>query len=231
MRCKNCLFLVLNLYFALFFATCKNSTGPKVVNGTIKGMIKNVVTGAVLVNHPAYIFIDDSLYTTTDKNGNYSISGVREGSYSLLCSSLFYLDSTSQVHVRGGKTVACNFALTPDSTMGRVYGEFEDVTLFNESLKNDSSLASWDARRIWMETTGATIQMKTLEYDVPDRNVFLGDSLLATTDGFGQFWFNLQAGTYCIRGTCEGYQDATQVIKVLPGTRIYSNIYLRRVVK
>jgi hypothetical protein len=68
----------------------------------------------------------------------------------------------------------------------------------------------------------------TLEYEVPERQVFLGDSLLTVSDGFGQYWFELQSGTYWIRGSCEGYKDVSQVVRVLPDSKTYYNFFLPR---
>jgi len=62
----------------------------------------------------------------------------------LYCARPVYRDSTSQVQVHGGKTAVCNFSLTPDSTLGTVLGEFQDVTIVRGEPKNDSSIASWD---------------------------------------------------------------------------------------
>jgi len=229
MRMKNIfLMLILQIFFVSFFIKCDNATEPKEIRGTVTGAVKNVLPGDGSIIHPAYIFLEDSLIATTNESGEYAIYSIEQGSYLLICSSLGYRDTTTQVQVVGGKTVTHDFYLTPDSSTGRIYGEFQDMTLFNNNLETNPSMAEWDDEQIFASVTGATIQAKTLMYDVPDRKVFLGDSLLAITDGFGQYWIEIQCGTYCITGTCEGYKDAMQVIKVLPDTRVYVNFFLYR---
>lgn len=222
------LMLILQILFISFFIKCDNATEPKETKGIVTGTVKNVLLGDGSIIHPAYIFLEDSLIATTNEFGEYSISSIENGSYFITCSSLGFRDTTTQVQVIAGKTVTHDFYLTPDSSTGRIYGEFQDMTLFNNSLETNPSLAEWDAEQIFASVTGATIQAKTLMYDVPDRKVFLGDSLLAITDGFGQYWIEIQCGTYCITGSCEGYKDAMQVIKVLPDTRVYVNFFLYR---
>ena len=228
---KNFLFkFIISFVILSFFIKCDNTTEPKQTKGIVKGTVKNVLGGNALGIHSAYIFINDSLVAKTDESGKYLIASIEEASYFLTCSALDFRDTTMQVNVIGGKTVTRDFFLTPDSTTGKVFGEFQDLVLFNDSLQTNPSLKFWDARDIFDGVTGATLQSKTLLYEVPDRTVLLDDSILAVSDGFGQFWFEMQCGTYCLKGCCEGYQEATQVIKVLPNTRNYVNFFLDRAV-
>ena len=223
------LILLFGLSIMLIIIKCnKNPNEPKPTNGAIEGNVKSVLPGNSSAIHPAYIFNENRLLTTTDEAGNYSIAAIEEGTYQLTCSALNYRDSTEQVRVPGGKTVTYDFSLTPDSSIGRVYGEFEDVTLYNQGLQTNPAMASWDSKKIFDDVTGATVQAKTLGYEIPDRKVFLGDSLLAISDGFGQYWFKIQCGIYPITGYCEGYHDTTLVIKVLPDTKVYANFFLHR---
>jgi hypothetical protein len=229
MRIKNIfLMLILQILFISFFMKCDNATEPKEIRGTVTGTVKKILSGDGSIIHQAYIFLEDSLVATTNESGEYTISSIEQGSYFLICSSLGYRDTTTQVQVVGGKTVTHDFYLIPDSSTGKIYGEFQDMTLFNNNLETNPSLVDWDAKQIFSDITGATIQAKTLMYDVPERKVLLGDSLLAITDSFGQYWVEIQCGTYCLKGCCEGYKDATQVIKVLPDTRVYVNFFLYR---
>ena len=226
---KVCLILLLEIGFLLMMTNCDDkSTEPKPTSGTIEGNVKSILPGNLSTIHLAYVFIDDSLLATTDENGNYVIAPIEEGTYQLTCSAINYRDTTEQVQVLGGKTLIHDFYLTPDSSTGRIYGEFQDVTLFNQNIQTNPSLVDWDAKQIFNDITGATIQAKTLQYDVPDRKVFLGDSLLAISDGWGQYWFQIQCGTYPITGRCEGYYDTTKVIKIMADTRSYVNFFLYR---
>jgi hypothetical protein len=203
-----------------------SAIGPKETRGTVQGTVKSA---GIAFIHPAYLFCRDSLLATTDEQGKYTIASMNEGPAALTCSALNYRDTTVQVQVKGGQTIAADFMLTPDSTIGKVYGEFQDWNLFNDSLITNPSLANWDAKRIFDAATGATIQYKTLGYEVGERRVYLGDSLLAVSDAWGQFWFKIPCGTRPIKGSCEGYYDAAQVVKVLPNTHHYVNFFLIRI--
>ena len=215
-------------YLGLFSGGCENSPEPKKTKGSISGIVRSKNSGSALVNHRAYIFLQDSLIATSDVDGSYAISTVEEGSYLLTCSSLGYRDTTEAVQARGGKSATHDFYLIPDSSTGRVYGEFQDMGIFSDSLLSKPYLKDWDAKQIYDGVTGATIQSRTLMYHVPPREVFLGDSLVAISDDWGQFWLEIQCGTYPLTGRCENYNDVTLVVKVLPDSRIYVNFYLQR---
>jgi hypothetical protein len=225
---KTLLILLLGLGHALLLLNCGNSTEPKKTSGTLTGSVKSSATGNAVPIVSAYIFWGDSLLATTDNQGNYSVASLVEGSHSLTCSALGYRDSTAQVRVDGGKAASHNFVLAPDSSTGRVYGEFEDMTLYSEALQANPALASWDSKQMFSGVTGATLQGKYLGYELPPRQVLLGDSILALADDFGQFWFEIQSGTYPIKASCEGYHSDTQVIRVLSGERQYATFFMVR---
>ena len=155
-------------------------------------------------------------------------SSHEEGTYELICSALNFRDTIEYVKVVGGETVRHDFSLQPDSTMGRIVGEFQDLFIFKDSLQNNPGLADWDEKQIFDAATGATIQMKWLQDPVGDREVYLGDYLLGKSDAFGQYGFILQCGTYPVEGKCEGYISKTHIVKVLPDTKIYLNFILER---
>ena len=56
--------------------------------------------------------------------------------------------------------------------------------------------------------------------------VFIGDSLLSYADVYGQYWFEIQCGTYPMTGKSAGFSSETKVIKVLPDVKVYLNFYL-----
>jgi hypothetical protein len=177
---------------------------------------------------PAYIFSRDSLVATTDKNGSFQLLSLEPGNYFFTCSAINFRDTTMQVNVIGSQTTNLVFELMPDSSTGRVYGEFQDGTFFQEMLQKNPELTSWSEKELFEGVTGATLQSKTLKRELPYRNVFLGDSLLAVSDDFGQFWFEVQSGTYPIKGTCEGYHEKIEIFQVLPNERTYITFVLKR---
>jgi len=216
------LLLILLIFLAI---QCDKATNPTETKGTISGIVSDANGTAI---YPAYIFTADTLLTTGDESGKYTIPALEAGSYLIIFSALNYRDTTLQIQVTGGKTTTQNFNLTADATTARVLGEFQDLVIFNDSLITRPDLKDWEAKRIFEEVTGATLQAKTLGYDIPPCQLFLGDSLLTISDPFGQFWFKIQCGTYPIKGSSEGYESTTQIIKIMPDTRHYLNFYLNR---
>jgi hypothetical protein len=220
--------LLISVFTVSIILGCsKDSTGPKKTKGTIQGTAKSNVSGSPAV-HPAYVFIADSLVATTDATGGFIIADLEEGAYTLTCSALGFQDLTEQVQVQGGKTAFHDFILQPDTHTGRVTGEFQDLVIFNDSLQTHPEMANWSDQAICDGVTGATMQIKTLHYDVPPRQIFLGDSMLIESDGWGQYSFKIQVGTYSIRATCEGYKDVVHTIHVAPDDRQYFAIFMDR---
>jgi uncharacterized glyoxalase superfamily protein PhnB len=197
---------------------------PGAVQGTVRCLLKS---GAVVVPS-AYVFWGDSLLATTDVQGNYLIDGLTAGDYLLTCSALYCGDTTTAVSVQNGRTMTLDFNLLPDSSTGRIYGEFQDDFLFQQRLLEDTTLSGWTEKEIYDGGTGATLQTKTLEYFVPDRTVSLGDSILAYSDGWGQYFFRMPVGTYSLTGACEGYKSVTRVVRVEADVKTYLNFFLPR---
>jgi hypothetical protein len=195
-----------------------------------EGSIAGVVTdqGSEAIIHPTYIFHNDTLLTTTNESGEYFISSLREGKYSLICSALNFRDTVEQVKVVGGGTVTHNFSLKSDNTTGRLVGEFQDMLIFNDSLQTNPGLAEWDAKQICDAATGATIQFKWFPDFRGTRVIYLGDDSLGISDAWGQYGFYIQCGTYCFTGTCDGYKSKTHVVTIFPDTKTYLNFLLER---
>jgi hypothetical protein len=112
--------------------------------------------------------------------------------------------------------------------LGLVYGEFEDARLFFRELAKRPEMASWTAKEIFDGLSGATIQYKTYNRKVADRIVLVDGQVAAQADGFGQFWIELQPGTYKIRGACAGFKDTEAVLDIKPGSKHYLNFFLRK---
>ena len=218
------IFLVALLLAAVFYG-CSDHSVATVETGKVQGtVVKN--------NNPianAYIFWEDSLMATTDVNGNYQILDLEEGRQGLLCSALFAKDTTMQVQIEANKTNTINFTLTHNETIGRVYGEFQDITLFNEQVSEVDGLEDWDAKQVYEGTTGASICVKWLDVSSTECVLSLGDSILVYDDGWGQYWFKMQIGTYPITGSSQGYQSKTKIVTIQPEPeKTYCNFYLNR---
>ncbi len=221
------------LCLTIYLGCGKSSTEPKPTGGKINGSVSNAQSGNMLVNQQAWIFNQDSLIATTNNDGSFSWTVKKDGAYQLLCSALGYLDATIQVQVSGGKASSCTFSLTPDTRTGRIYGEFQDMNLFIEKAAAKPELNNWNSKETWEGVTGATLMSNNLLYKVPVRSVVLGDSTLVPSDTFpsddwGQYWMDLQQGTYYLKATCEGYKDAGRVVTIYPDSTQYINFYLYR---
>ena len=213
---KQTLFLCIPAVIIFLIFACQHSTEPAKLRVTLSGTVYPAQTNAPAV-HPAYLFLGDSLIAVTDEAGNYSIPSIESGTYGFVCSALGYRDTTVQVTVEKQNSVQ-DFYLIPDQSTGRVYVEFQDQTLWDEAVSTHPELDSWSSVELFEGVTGATLQTKWLHVELPDRILFLGDSLLAYSDGFGQCWASLQCGTYPLTGVCDGYRSDTRTVKIVPYT-------------
>jgi hypothetical protein len=218
--------MVLIVFGVFSYLNCTKES--KETEGDINGVVKELTENSEAIIYPAYIIYEDTLLATTNESGEYLISSLKEDTYTLICSALNFRDTIEQVKVVGGETVTHNFSLQPDNTTGLLLGEFQDMLIFSDSLETNPGLAEWDEKQIFNAATGATIQMKWLQYPVGNREVYLGDSLLGISDFFGQYAFNIQCGTYCFEGKCEGYISKTHIVKILPDAKFYLNFFLER---
>jgi hypothetical protein len=219
---------LLGLSAIFLLLACSNSTEPSRGTGTVRGTVRRAPPGTLAAVASARILTSGRLLATTDTSGAYSADGLSAGSYALTCSATHFRDTTFQVTVTAGGTTVQDFSLKPDATVGRVYGEFQDGTLWAQAVTADTTIAGWTDEEAYDGTTGATLQYKWLQTEVSDLNVLIGDSLVAMGDGFGQFWFSMPEGTYTVRGASEGYVDASKTVTVTGGNRTYISLILQR---
>lgn len=191
-----------------------------------------LITGSVLSMedhkqvHSAFLISDNELLASTRDDGSFEIDSQDPGMYSILCSSLGFKDTLIQIEVKEGALTELDFFLNTDDSRGRVYGELHDQFLYNEQLARDPSMADWNGEELFDGLSGATLQTVTFGYDLPSAEIFIGDSLIALTDGFGQYWVDLQSGTYPLRVSMPGYRDSIQIIQVEPDSHIFANFIL-----
>lgn len=204
----------------------RHATESREMSIMIQGTVRNSQGLGIF---PAYLIAQGRLLTKTNTQGEYTFTlFTKESSLTLLCSALNYRDTTAEITIHGDQPIQLDFVLTSDSTLGKVYGEFQDYGLFTQAIEADPSLKNWGAKEIFDAATGATMQFKTFGYPIPPQEVYLEDRLLATSDAWGQFYFRLQCGTYPLRGRCEGYQDTTQIVKILPDSPNYVIFFLSK---
>jgi hypothetical protein len=192
---------------------------------TLLGTVANILDDEPV--HPAFLILGDELLASSDENGVFELTSFEPGVYSILCSAIGFHDETIIIEVKEGKITHNDFHLTPGNRKGSVYGELHDQSIYKERLIADPSMANWSDGELFDGVSGATIQTMTFGYDLPPSELYIGDSLFSLTDGFGQYWFEVQAGTYPLSISSPGYRDSTMIIKVEPDTSIFGNFILK----
>ncbi len=204
----------------LIFSSCEKESHTETV---VKGTVRNQVDGKAIF--PAFLIHGDELLATAHEDGTYEITGLDPGIYSLVCSAINYGDKTVQVEVADRKTQFNDVHLSPDKQTGRVYGEFHDKVLYQDQLISDPAKVDWNDKELFDGVSGATIQTS---FDMPSSEIYVGDSLFAYSDGYGQFWFDIQCGTYPITGSSSGYSDTSHIISIEPNSEVYVHYILSR---
>jgi hypothetical protein len=220
--------ILLLLLSVLIGMACRQATEQIEMKGSVRGTVRCLREGGAEIVCLAFIFSGGSYLAATDEQGFYQIDTLTGGQHEITASALFCGDTTLSVEVKGGRTITLDFYLTPDSSTGKIFGEFEDGTLYQQRLMEDSSLANWSEQHAFDVATGATLQYKTLKIDPGDRKVFLGDTLVATADAWGQYYLTIPCGTYPLTGSCAGYENVTRVLRARPNSRNYLNFILPR---
>lgn len=213
-------FLWLCFTLLLFAGSCEKNESTE---SGIKGKVKSSTQDAVI--HPAYIIHDQEHMATTDEDGSYEITTLEEGIYTLVCSALNYGDQTMQLIIEKGAIVSQDFLLTPDEQTGTVYGELHDQVLYDEQLISNPGMADWTGKELFDGVSGATIQKKSFP-DLPPGDIYIGDSLFFSTDEYGQYWSDIQHGTYPIRVTLSGYGESMQILRIVPDSSVFANFIL-----
>lgn len=219
---ENKIRILLFLTFVIYFNACEDSTSPLKNTSTLSGKITNSATGTSVPQ--VFIFLEDSLLTTLIKKTDYSFE-LESGMSLLTFSAIGYEDKKLELNLNENTTQ--NIELIPSSDKGRVYGEFQDIIKFQENVEENENMETWNEEEIYDGVTGATILEENSVTTFQQAELFIADSLLRYGDVYGQYWFEIQTGTYPISGKCEGYSSKTQIITVLPNTKTYLNYYLK----
>jgi len=214
----------LYLIFLAVLSICSSCEEENSDETALIGTIKSMLDDQAIF--PAFLILGDVLLATSDESGDYQITGLTPGEYTLICSAINFDDESIIIEIEEGKIISNNFLMSPGSSLGSVYGELHDQGLYDEQLMTNPSMASWTDEELYDGVSGATIQTMTFGHDLPSAEIYIGDSLLALMDGFGQYWVDLQAGTYPLRVSMPGYRDSTRIIRVEPDSDIYRNFIL-----
>jgi hypothetical protein len=85
--------------------------------GSLKGIVKDAQTGEILP-FANVIVKGTSLGCAADKEGNYSISNIPVGSYTILAKYIGYVEEEIKVDIKEGKALNQNFSLKPEGIVG-----------------------------------------------------------------------------------------------------------------
>jgi len=206
---------------ALLCCSCEENTQAWTL---IQGSVLNIEDQKEV--YPSFLFLGEKLLLSTGEKGTFEIDSLEPGLYSFLCSSMGFSDTLIQIEVKEGAITELDFFLRADDSKGRVYGELHDQSLYNEQLNENPSMSGWNEEELFDGVSGATIQTMTFGYDLPAAEIYIGDSLLTLTDGFGQYWTDIQSGTYPIRVSMPGWEDQIHVVNVEAGYRAFCNFIL-----
>lgn len=213
------LFLMFLILSIQILSSCEKESGDRSVIITVSASEGNTPV------QDAFLIEGEDLLGISDENGHFDEDILDPGTYTLICSALGFTDGVQEVNVKQEGDTRVDFMLIEDQQTGRFYGELLDLDLFMENLETNPEMAQWTEKEIYDGITGATIKF---DYDEPSAQVYLVDSLLSYSDGYGQFWFDLQAGTYPLKVTCPGYRDTLKIIEVVPDIRSYLIFYLEK---
>ena len=173
--------------------------------------------------YPFYIIEGDSLLSIFSENNQFSIE-LEEGEHEIVFSAIGYSDTIIPIQINGD--IHADIKLKENKETGRIYGEFQDLKLFQQKVSENNDLAKWSDKQIMDGVTGATIMENNNSTNFEQAQVFIGDSMLGYADVYGQYWFDIQCGTYPLTGKSAGFSSETKVIKVLPRAKVYLNFFL-----
>jgi len=102
--------------------TTQNIDFTSVPSGMLTG---HVSSGVSDINNALVTIIENGRQTTTDNSGNYAISGINTGIYTVAVTALGYADAQAAVIIDSGSN-AQNFAL--DANVGSISGTVKDIS-------------------------------------------------------------------------------------------------------
>ncbi len=148
--------------------------------GSVTGKVTHASTGAPIADCTVSA---DGKTATTDTGGNYTISNLLPGDYTVVASKPRYKDTSVTVNVEAGQAVTANIALAPEpypkwwfATGGRVYSSpaiGSDGTIYVASYDSNSLYAiNPDGSEKWRFTMGGHV------YNIPaigpDGTIYVG---------------------------------------------------------
>ena len=162
--------------------------GP--TTGGISGAVTDITSGTPISGATvSYAGANGDGFTSTDSDGDYTLSGVPSGAYQVSASATGYSQATSSATVTAGTTTTVNLALT--STVGTISGTALDS-----------------------QTPAEPVTTATISYSGPD-GLGSTSTINASTGAFTLT--GVPAGTFTITATAIGYGTQTTSGVVVTG--------------
>ena len=171
------------------------SLSPQQVNGSLSGKIRNANTNNPVATAVIQLLNGNqvSYEVTSNASGNYSFQNVQAGTYSLRVSKGGYETTEKNVSLAAGQSITGrDIILTPVSTSGSLSGTIRDANTNNP-------------------VATAVVQLlngNQVSYEV-------------TSNASGNYSFqNVQAGTYNLRVSKDGYETTEKDVSLAAGQSI-----------
>ncbi len=190
---------------------------------SIEGIVRNNETNQYIEN--AFIFHDGDLLATTDSAGEFNLVPFSQGTYELLFSAIGFNDKYLTLVAEEGEANIYDIDMQPGSEKGSIVGELQNNLLFEENLVANQSLAEWNEQEIIDGVTGATIMKRALPLNA-ECALYIGDNLLVNVDDYGQYWAEIQTGTYPLIVRCTGYKPSVKIVKIKADSLMFINFFL-----
>lgn len=97
------------LFASLFILSLCISTFAQ--TGTLKGKVTDKKTGETLIGAAVFIPSEPTKGVFVDMNGSYTITGLKPGSYTVVCQLISYGTDSQKVVIRANETTTLNFKL------------------------------------------------------------------------------------------------------------------------
>lgn len=153
-------------------------------NGNLSGKVYDASNNKVIKNARVEVYQDNLLKDKgySDSNGQYKLSNLATGTYTLRISATGYKTYTDTINVLSNSTVEANASMLVDrnnSGNGKIKGSVDDA------VNAESVTATYTVRNNWNNTTGADI--------------------VTTGTANGEYELELAAGNYTISFSADNY--------------------------
>ena len=169
--------------------------------GNISGQVTDAGSGALLAETEIDVLQGALILASalTDNNGNYLISNLAPGSYTVRATLMNYETNLQSALVTASNTTSVNFALT--QAPGSVQGQITDAV------------------------TSQPITTASVVVNILQSNIVVGSTL---TDSNGNYVISgLSQGSYTLQIAAGNYQTTTQGISILANTVTTANVAMQ----